>query len=100
MNESFPTEPLPPEGLSFDMAELRKALRWAADRPGVRLLVAADHRYVQEALEICPPGKKPPRWCIWRDHEGRIHLDDWATPEYDLPYHTLAAALAYIETNL
>jgi hypothetical protein len=100
MDNCNPTEPLPLEGLSFQIEELCSALGWAADRPGVRLSVAADHRYVQEALEICPPGKKPPRWCIWRDHEGRIHLDDWVRHEYDLPYHTLASALAFIDLNL
>jgi hypothetical protein len=100
MDDFCPTEPLPLEGLAFELQDLRMALCWAADRPGVRLSVAADHLYVQEALEICPPGKKPVRWCIWRDYQGHIHLDDWVRSEYDLPYHTLETALSFIDLNL
>jgi hypothetical protein len=100
MHDSSPPNPIPLEGLSFEMEDLRAALAWVADRPSVRLSVTTDHRYVQEALEICPPGTKSPRWCIWLDYEGHMHLDDWVKSEFDLPYHTLAAALAFIESNL
>jgi hypothetical protein len=100
MDDPASTEPMPLEGLPFAMEDLRTALAWVASRPNVRLAVATDHRYVPEALEICPPGTSSPRWCIWRDYEGSIHLDDWLRSEFDLPYHTVAAALAFIETNL
>src|SRR5271157_5811075 len=100
MNDPAPTEPVPLEGLPFDMEDLRTALAWVANRPSVRLSVATDHRYVPEALEICPRGAKSPRWCIWRDYEGSIHLDDWVRSEFDLPYHTVVEALAFIESNL
>jgi hypothetical protein len=100
MDDPAPTEPAPLEGLSFDMEDLQTALAWVAKLPGVRLAVATDHRFVPEALEICPPGSKSPRWCIWRDYDGHMHLDDWVRSEFDLPYHTVPAALAFIESNL
>jgi hypothetical protein len=100
MEESAPTEPAPLEGLAFTMEDLRTALAWVARRPAVRLTVATDHRSVPEALEISPPGTKSTRWCIWRDYEGNMHLDDWTKSEFDLPYHTLPSALAFIELHL
>jgi hypothetical protein len=100
MNDPAPTEPVPLEGLAFEMEDLRTALDWVAKRPGVRLSVATDHRFVPEALEIWPPGTKSPRWCMWRDYEGNMHLDDWVKSEFDLPYHTVAAALAFVELHL
>jgi hypothetical protein len=100
MHDPAPTEPFPLEGLAFDMDDLRTALAWVANRPRVRLSVETDHRHVPETLEICPPGTKSPRWCIWRDYEGHMHLDDWVTSEFDLPYHKLDAALAFIDLNL
>jgi hypothetical protein len=100
MTDPATTDPVPLEGLAFDIEDLCAALAWVATRPGVQLSVATDHRYVQEALEICPPGKRSPRWCIWRDYEGHLHLDDWVKSEFDLPYHTLPTALAFIELSL
>jgi hypothetical protein len=82
------------------MQDLQAALVWVANRAGVRLTVATDHRHVPEALEITPRGATSTRWCIWRDYEGNMHLDDWKRSEFDLPYHTLAAALAFIDLSL
>jgi hypothetical protein len=100
MDDPAPTEPVPLEGLSFELEDLQTALAWVANRPAIRLEVATDHRFVPEALEISPPGSKSPRWCIWRDYTGNLHLDDWLKSEFDLPYHTLATALAFIEAHL
>jgi hypothetical protein len=100
MDKAAPAEPAPLEGLHFTVEDLQMALNWVAKRPRMRLAVAIDHRFVPEALEICPPDAKSPRWCIWRDYEGNMHLDDWLRSEFDLPYHTLPAALAFIERNL
>jgi hypothetical protein len=100
MDDPAPTEPVPLEGLSFDLEDLQTALAWVRNRPAIRLEVATDHRFVPEALEISPPGSKSPRWCIWRDYTGNLHLDDWLRSEFDLPYHTLVAALAFIESHL
>lgn len=99
MHDPAPTEPAFLEGLPFAISDLQAALAWAAGRPGTRLAVALDHRCVQEAIEISPPGGKSPRWCIWRDCGGGLHLDDWAKAELDLPCHTLAAALGFIELH-
>jgi hypothetical protein len=100
MNVPAPIQPIPSEGLAFDIRDLQIALMWVARRPDVRLLVATDHSSVQEALEIWPPGMKSPRWCIWRDDQGHIHVDDWVRSEFDLPYYTLLAALAFIDAHL
>ncbi len=99
MRDPVPSDPIPTEGLAFEVEELKTAMAWAASRPGVRLWVATEHRYVQEALEICPPGQDTPRWCMWRDYEGHLHVDDWVKSEFDLPYHTLTSALAFIELS-
>ena len=100
MDDPAPIEPIPSEGLSFDIKDLLIALSWIAKRPEMRLIVATDHQSVQEALEIWPPGTKAPRWCIWRDDKGNMHVDDWVRSEFDLPYHTLPAALDFIEACL
>ncbi len=99
MRDPVPSDPTPTEGLAFEVEELKTAMAWAASQPGVRLWVATEHRYVQEALEISPPGQDTPRWCMWRDYEGHLHVDDWVKSEFDLPYHTLASALAFIERH-
>ena len=100
MNNFAPIEPIPSEGLSFDIKDLQIAMTWVAKRPNVRLVIATDHRSVQEALEIWPPGTTAPRWCIWRDDKGQMHVDDWVRSEFDLPYYTLPSALAFIEAHL
>ncbi len=100
MNDPIQPSSVPLEGLHFNMTDLSMAMSWVAERPSVRLLVTIDHRYVPEALEIDPPGSKAPRWCIWRDYEGRLHVDDWVRSEFDLPYLTLVEALGFITSNL
>ena len=100
MGKPTPIEPVPLEGLPFELPDLCMALKWAAMRPKVRLFVAMDHRYVPEALEIYSAETKSPRWCIWRDYEGHIHLDDWVKSQFDLPYRTLETALDFIDANL
>jgi hypothetical protein len=100
MRDPAPTRPVPFEGLPFDIEDLKIAMEWVAIRPSVRLCVATDHCTVQEALEICPSGGKLARWCIWRSNDGHVHLDDWVKAEFNLPYHTVASALAFIDLNL
>ena len=99
MHNSAPAHPVHPEGLAFDISDLRAAMAWVATQPDVQLRVATDHHAVQEALEICPPGATSPRWCIWRDYQGHLHFDDWLKSEFDLPCQTLAAALAFIKMH-
>jgi hypothetical protein len=100
MDHSTPTDPAHLEGLAFDIEDLQAALAWVAKRPGVQLIIATDHHSVQEAIEIRPSGVLAPRWCIWRDYQGMMHLDDWAKSEFDLPYHTMATALAFIDSSV
>ena len=100
MHNPAPANPVPLEGLAFDISDLRTAIAWVATQPDVQLRVATDHHAVQEALEIYPPGKTSPRWCIWRDGQGHMHLNDWLAFEFDLPCQTLAAALAYVKMHL
>lgn len=95
-----PFRSAPPEGLPFDLRDLRAAMSWAADRPGVLLSVTTDHPQVPEAIEIYPPGSSSPRWCIWRDYEGHLRVDDWAGYKFDLPYPTLLKALGFISSSL
>jgi len=99
MHNPASAPPAPPEGLAFDISDLRTAMAWVATQPGVQLRVATDHQFVQEALEICLPGKTAPRWCIWRDYQGHMHINDWLAFEFDLPCQTLAAGLAFIEMH-
>lgn len=100
MDDPSSQKSAPLEGLHFNIADLQMAMAWVADRPSVRLLVMTDHRYVPEALEIYPPGSKTPRWCLWRDYEGRLHVDDWVRSEFDLPYLNLVEALGFITSHL
>jgi hypothetical protein len=100
MMKPAPSYPRPLEGLSFALMDLRAAMAWAAARPDVRLSVMTDHPDVPEAIEICPPGSLTPRWCIRRDHTGRLRVDDWSKAEFDLPYSTLTKALSFISTTL
>ncbi len=100
MHYPGPAYPTPLEGLAFDIGDLRTAMAWVATWPDVRLRVATDHQSVQEVLEICPPGTTALRWCIWRDPQGHLHLDDWLKSEFDLPCLTLVAALAFIKLHL
>lgn len=100
MTDPTPPKPVPLEGLHFNMVDLHMALAWVKERPSVRLLVMTDHRYVPETLEIYPPGSEAPRWCLWRDYEGRLHVDDWVRSEFDLPYLNLVEALGFITSNL
>jgi hypothetical protein len=99
MHNPASAHPAPPEGLAFDIGDLQTAMAWVATQPGVQLRVATDHHFVQEALEICLPGKTVPRWFIWRDYQGRLHFDDWLKSEFGLPCQTLAAALAFIKMH-
>ena len=94
--KSTPSHPEPTEGLYFALGDLQAALAWAADLPGVRLLIMTDHAEVPEAIEIYPPGASVPHWCIWRDYSGRLRVDNWSKPDFDLPYQTLAQALSFI----
>ena len=100
MHNPASAPPAPPEGLAFDISDLRTAMAWVATQPGVQLRVATDHQFVQEALEIFLPGKTAPRWCIWRDYQGHMHINDWLAFEFDLPCQTLEAGLAFIEMQL
>lgn len=97
-----PTQPPPVslEGHYFALIDLQTAMAWASARPAVRLAVTTDHRGTPEVIEIRPPGALSPRWLIWRDHTGLLHVDDWVTPQFDLPYLTVVTALKFIDSNL
>ena len=87
------------EGQAYDLEDLQIAQQWAAGQPGVRLLVATDHRDIAEAIEITARGYCLPRWCIWTD-KSRFHVDDWFSTEFDIRFSTLATALSFIATKL
>jgi hypothetical protein len=88
------------EGLHFILSDLRVAMVWATTHASVRVLVVADHFYLPELIEVFQPGAVSPRWCMWRDHLGRLHLDDEENAEFDLPFHTVERALAFIASQL
>jgi hypothetical protein len=88
------------EGTYFPLWDLTKAVTWAAVRSGVRLVVAADHQDIPEALEIHSPQTNSPRWCIWRDQRGILHLDDWQLSYFDQRFITLDTALAFVSSEL
>jgi hypothetical protein len=88
------------EGTYFPLWDLSKAITWAAVRSGVRLVVATDHQDVAEAIEIHPPRTNSPRWCIWRDQSGILHLDDWQLSQFDQRFITLNGALAFVSSEL
>jgi hypothetical protein len=88
------------EGLSFALTDLQVAMAWASLRPDLRLLVAMDYIHTPELIEIHLAGSDMPRWVMWRDYTGCLHVDDWAGPEFDLPCPTIMLALRFIESNL
>lgn len=95
-----PSLPGPIEGLYFILADLQSAMAWASNHPEVRLCVTTDHIEAPEAIEIYPSGSAKARWLLWRDHVGRLRVDDWARAEFDLPYSSVKTALAFIASTL
>ncbi len=87
-------------GLAFALRDLRLALAWAASQTGVHLHVRWDRACINEIIEISPSASSVPRWHLWRTYEGNLRVDDWAEQEFGLPYLTVAAALAFITTQL
>lgn len=92
--------PEPLEGLPFPLRDLCSALNWADAHPGVQVRIMLDHPWINEVIEIQPPGSSSLRWLIWRTHEGRLRVDDLAKAEFGLPYLTVATALQFIATEL
>ena len=92
--------PDPHDGLPFALSDLQAAMAWASARPSLHLRVATNYRRSPEIIQIYPPNAVLPRWIIWRDPAGRLHLDDWDGPEFDLHHSTVMAALKFIEARL
>jgi hypothetical protein len=92
--------PDPHDGLPFALSDLQAAMAWASARPSLRLRVATNYRRSPEIIQIYPPGTILPRWALWRDHAGHLHVDDWDGPEFDLHFSTVIAALGFIEARL
>ena len=90
----------PREGLHFLLSDLRAAMAWATTHAKVRVLVVTDHFYLPETIQVSPPGAIFPRWYMWRDHLGRLHVDDREQAEFDLPYPTVRRALVFIASQL
>ena len=87
-------------GVAFSIDDLEYAMAWAANRVGMlRLVVATDHATVDEAIEIFLPDAKAPRWCLWRDDSGKLHVDDWTMHKFDLPYHNVHSALHFVSDH-
>jgi hypothetical protein len=97
---SVPSDPEPLDGLFFSLGDLLTAMAWASVRPELSLIVATDHRQAPEVLEVYPPGEDSPRWRLWRDFTGRLHVDDCERPELDLSDLTVSKALRLIAGSL
>ncbi len=98
--QPLPSDQEPLEGLPFPLCDLQVAMTWASKRPHLRLIVTTDHLDAPEVIEVYPPHAVAPRWFIWRDPEGRLHVDDWGKPEFDLPYLTVKTALTFIAASI
>jgi hypothetical protein len=75
-------------------------MAWAFSRPQLCLIVTTDHREAPEVIEVYPPGEDSPRWVLWRNHTGRLCLNDWERPDLNLPDLTVMDALGLIEASL
>jgi hypothetical protein len=95
----FEPQAAPLEGLPFHLRDLEAAMEWAAAHSDARLVVATDYPDQPEAIEIYLQDSNDPRWCIWRDYLGHLHVDDWVKQEFDLPYPTLSRALGFISSS-
>jgi hypothetical protein len=88
------------EGLFFALSDLQAAMAWVSIRPRVRLSVKTCYLTVPEVIEVYPPGSGLPRWRLWRDRAGRLHVDDWTKGKFNLPYSTVPTALRFIDASL
>ena len=86
-------------GPAFEISSLSFAMGWAKRR-AIRLVVVTDYPMVEEAIEIGVMPGGTPRWCIWRDHTGAIHLDDWETKKFDKLCVSVADALARVARSI
>ncbi len=87
------------EGLHFLLSDLRATMAWATVHANVRVCVVTDHFYFPEMIQVSPQGAILPRRYLWRDHLGRLHVDDQKIAEFDLPYPTLERALIFIASQ-
>ena len=92
--------PDPQDGLPFAMTDLLTAMEWASAHPSVRLRVATNYRRSPEIIQIFYSDAVLPRWILWRDHTGRLHVNDWHAPELEVHYSTVTATLRSIEASL
>ena len=88
------------EGPPFSLVDLKRALWWAQERPGLMLGVATDHPGAEEAIRIWPPGFDVQRWTVYRDQTGAIHVDDLYRGSFGRPYRTLADVLTHMSAIL
>jgi hypothetical protein len=91
--------PAPRDGLPFALSDLQAAMAWAAAHPSVRLRVATNYLKAPEIIQIYSSDAVLPRWVLWRDHTGRLHVEDRGAPEINL-HLPLIAALRLIEASL
>jgi hypothetical protein len=91
--------PDPHDGLSFALSDLQAAMAWATARPSLRLRVATHYRRSPEIIQIYLLDAVRPRWVLWRDYTGHLHVDDWAVPEFDINFLSVIEALGFIEAR-
>ncbi len=86
------------DGLPFSADDMQSAFRWVQAHPGTRLRLTTAG--ITGVIEIYPSGALHPRWCLWRNHNDRLQLDDVVLNICALPYPTLDMALRFVALNL
>ena len=77
---------------------MQSAFRWVQAHPAAHLRLTTTG--ISGVIEIYPIGSPHPRWCLWRNIDGRLQLDDISLNISALPYPTLDMALRFVALNL
>ena len=92
--------PAPHDGLPFALSDLEAAMAWASAHPSLQLRVATNYRRSPEIIQIYSADLLLPRWLLWRDYSGRLHVEDWNASVLNLHYASVMIALRLIEARL